>query len=391
MQPEAPAKLWNRNYILLLVLGFFSSSSFYMVTPTLSKYSVELGASLAVAGTLAGMMSITALIMRPIAAVASDRLNRKKLMIIATTVIGLSVLGYSISTNMVMLFIFRIIHGSAFAISGTANMSFATNFIPDDKMGSGLGYLTLGNIVAGAFGPTVGLELGSAVGYRYVYIISGVLALIAAAGMLMIPYNHVVSDEQKKRKIVLSDLIEPSLIPYAFLIGMFSLANGLTTSFLALLGDNRGIANVSLFFTAHSIGMLAIRPIAGPITDKKGIGFVLYPSYVLVALAMFMVAGAQSFGVILAAGFIKALGQGTGQPSIQAHAVQRLGKARSGVAISTCYIGQDMCQGIGPTIGGAVASSFGYGTMFAASGVLLLMCMALFFFLRRYEKSKGII
>ena len=54
----------------------------------------------------------------------------------------------------------RVLHGALFGINGTANMALATEFIPDDHMGEGLGYYGLGQVLAQIVGPTIGLRSG---------------------------------------------------------------------------------------------------------------------------------------------------------------------------------------------------------------------------------------
>ena len=56
--------LWTPTYISLITLGTLTSTSFYMIHPTISKYATLLGTSLGVAGIIAGLFSITALVGR---------------------------------------------------------------------------------------------------------------------------------------------------------------------------------------------------------------------------------------------------------------------------------------------------------------------------------------
>jgi predicted MFS family arabinose efflux permease len=93
--------------------------------------------------------------------------------------------------------------------------------------------------------------------------------------------------------------------------------------------------------------------------------------------------------VILIAGILKALGQGAGTPSIQAHCVKALGPEKAGVASSTCFIGQDIGNTIAPIFGGLVVTSFGYSTLFYGYAAVLAVVGCSLFALQRYlEKRK---
>ena len=224
-----------------------------MVTPVLSKYAVSLGASLTVAGTIAGLFSIAALVIRSFSGVVADRLNNKWLMTGSTAVISLSVLGYSFSSTIPVLVAFRVLHGVAFAISGTTN--------------------------------------------------------------------------------------------------------------------------IAIFYTVNALTLFVIRPLGGRLNDKKGLSFVLVPAFIISGAAMVIVAGANATWMIAVAGGLKAIGQGTGQPAIQAECLRKLPE-KQGVATSAYFIGADVWQGLGPIIGGAVSAAFGYGAMYAGAGALLFAGMA---------------
>jgi len=387
VQAKKTEKLWNFNYIYLLILSALTSTAFYMVAPVVSKYALTLGADFTLAGTVTGIFSITALVVRPFSGVIADKLNKKWVMIFSTVTIAFSVLCYSVAGNVAMLLAFRIAHGIAFSLSGTTNIAFASTFIPENRLGEGIGYLGLGNILSTAIGPALGLWVIENFGYDWCFYTAFFISLTAAALMLLIRYkpdagkgNNDGSAETGKKagfRIRFSDIIEVKLLPLAFFGGLFSLTNGLVSSFIAIMGDQRGIGNVSIFFTINAIMLLIIRPFSGKLNDKKGVSFVLIPAYIFAAAAMALLAGAKSTWVVALAGALKAVGQGSGQPAIQAECIRKL-PDRRGVATSTFYVGADVGQGLGPVIGGAVSSAFGFGAMFGGTCVLMLLAMLVY-------------
>ncbi len=379
----APQKLWNFSYIYLLCLSAITALAFNMITPTLPKYTVSLGASLPVAGFISGIFSITALVVRPVSGIIADRLNKKWIMVIATSFIGIAVLGYTLSSSVPVVFVFRVIHGVAFAISGTTNIAFGSSFIPNNRLGEGIGYLGLGQILASAVGPNLGLSIAENYGYNMCFLVSFGIVVVAAVLMLGIRYTHKTKVPTERKKLKFSDLLAVELIPLAALGGLFSLGNGLVSTFIAMLGDERGIANVGIFFTVSAITLLLVRPFAGKLNDRKGIGFVLYPAYILAALAMVLIGGANALWMIALAGFLKAVGQGAGQPAIQTECIRKLGRERSGIATSTYFIGADIGQGFGPIIAGAVTAAFGYSTMYYGAAALIILGLVFFHFYRK--------
>ena len=69
---------------------------------------------------------------------------------------------------------------------------------------------------------------------------------------------------------------------------------------------------------------------------------------------MFFVCVGSTFAMILAAGVFKAMGQGSGTPSIQAYCVKSLDKSRAGVTSSTILIGQSIGNAVSPILGSFV-------------------------------------
>lgn len=387
-------KLWNGRYIFMLFLGTLTSTSFFMVAPTLSKYAIQLGATLPVAGVIAGLFSITALVARPFGGIAADRLNKKLVLIIATITMGIAAIGYSLSTNIPMFVAFRVLHGIAFAVSGTTNIAFVASFIPKERLGEGIGYLGLGQILSTAVGPNIGLLIGNTYGFNNTFLISGIILLVAAVLMTRITYQPIVKiaktgEKLPRKRIVLQDLIATQVLPLAMIGGIFSLSNGIVSSFLVLIGEERGIKNIALYFTVNAICLFMVRPMAGKLADKSKLSYILYPALFLAGMEALVLGRATSLWMILAAAVLKSFGQGSAQPTLQSHCVKMLGPSKSGVATSTFFIGADIGQGLGPIIGGVISASFGYNVMFyIVAGIFVVGMAAYTLYERNYRKTQ---
>ena len=79
---EEPTKIWNRDFVYLLLIDLAVMLGNYMMRPIISTYAVELGASLAVAGIVAGLAFAVATLMRPVTGFLSDRLGKKTMFLI---------------------------------------------------------------------------------------------------------------------------------------------------------------------------------------------------------------------------------------------------------------------------------------------------------------------
>lgn len=380
-------KLWNKSYIMILILSTVINSATQMVTPLVSKFAISLGAQLSIATTIASLMSWSALFLRPFAGLLSDRFNRKKIILISNLAIAVCLLLMSGAKTVTTLVAIRILHGIAFSFNSVAMMAFNTMYIPKDRLGEGMGWMALGTIVSQALGPNIGIALVEKTGYAACFAVAAAVCVVGVLIILMMHYEHPVSD--KSRKLDINSLISLRILPYAAIMCLFSAGNGLASNMLVLFGDARGIANIGLFFTAYSIAMVVVRPFSGKLVDKKGLRFVLYPAIVLSSAAYFVLGSATALWMVILAAILKAVGQGSGQPGIQSTCLRQIGREKAGVVSSTCYIGQDIGNAVAPVIGGFVVERFGYTNLFYGYAVVLLVGASLIFFLKyNYDVKK---
>lgn len=386
---QEPTKLWNKWYITILLLSMVNHVASQLITPIVSKYAMSIGATMATAGTIVGLMSLAAMFARPFAGLSSDRINKKLIIAVTGAVTGVCMYLYSASKSVEMMAAVRFVHGISFSFSTVALLAFNTMFIPKDKIGEGIGWSVVTTTLATAMGPNLGLWLVDHFGYKACFAAAAIGTIIPNLCFLVVPNRQEPHVPGKSAKFNVNDFISLQIFPFALLTGLFSCCNGIVNSFLALLGDERGIKGVGVFFTAYSVILIVTRPITGKLYDQKGIKFIMYPSVALAALSMLLLGKATSTWIVLLAGVLKALGQGTGAPSIQAHCLKKLGRDKAGVVSSTCYMGNDIGNTVGPAIGGLIASRAGYGSMFITIAVsVIVIGWPLLFFKTRYDEHR---
>ena len=379
-------KLFNASFIYVVFLNTVTHTAFQMVNPILSKYVVSLGGSLTIGGLVVGILAITAVFARPVSGAISDRFNCKYVMVLSTVAMAGLSLCYLFSQSVGVLVLIRVLHGIAFAGCSTSNTALATMFIPPRRMGEGIGYLGFSIVLASAIGPGIGLKVVETFGYRANFIISLAVTVLNAALMCLIRYKHKKREHTGiKKEFRLSDFIELKLIPIAVFAAVFTFGFSAINSFIAVMGDERGIANIGIYFILNSVVLLAVRPISGKINDKRGLAIIVIPSFIFSALAMCVLAAAYSIFMVALAAILMSIGYGSALPGLQAEGIRLLPEKR-GVASSTHLIGLDVGHGLGSIVGGAALASFGFGTMYLGVGALLILGMI--WFILRFRRAK---
>ena len=384
-----PENLWNRWFILILVLNTISNVSFWLVAPLIADYAVSIGASKTVAGTIVSLMSLAALFTRPVAGVTSDRISRKLLLVLSGSVAAACMFLYAVPGSLPFLAAVRLLHGISFSFNTVSLVAISTLYIPKDKLGEGIGWTVVSTTLAMAAGPGIGSWLMDLTGFSVCFTVAAVGALLPSLAFLLFPYQQQTSAVGKAKKLELNDLISLRILPYAILSGLFSVCSGVINGFLRLMGVERAIEGFAIYFTVYSVVTVLSRPFTGRLLDRRGIRILMYPCILLAALGMFLLGKAQALWMILAAAFLNALGQGSASPTVQAHCLRQLGKEKAGVVSSTCYMGNDIGNVVGPLLGGAIADNYGYGAMFSSVSILLLAVgLPVLFLKTRYDEKR---
>jgi predicted MFS family arabinose efflux permease len=374
-------------FLMVLFMSVISGSASYMVNPILPAFLVSRGAPMEITGIISSLMSLVALFGRPFAGAASDRFNKKNLMILSYVLSIFCLLLYTKADTVAMIVFVRILNGIAFSLSGTVSMAFGADFLPLERLGEGLSYIGIGTVISTMIGPQLGDFVDARFGMEMIFVWASVLNLLCAIGTYLIPYKPIVRTKEKFQ-FKAENFFAPQLLMYVFLIGMLSVGNGILLYYLKDFGSSRGITNISLYYTVSSITTVLTKPFTGKWLDRKGVAYTLYPAFAISAVFAFCFARAYTLPLVLFAAVLKSIGQGSGSSAIQVDSVRKLGLERSGVASSSCYIGMDLGNILGPAIGAFVLSDLGYGVLFDAYAILLLLCIPIYWFYTKKSSGK---
>lgn len=356
-------KLWNAKYSYMVLVNTLICFGFYMITTILTVYLLDVGIDVSKAGVIVGLFSITALVMRPISGYITDHYNQKHLMVLSTLVVSVSVVGYVMTGFLPLILVFRILHGLAFAISSTVIVAMASGYIPKSRFSEGIGYLGLGQIIASAVGPGLGTKIMNLYGVRYSFYIAAGFSMLAL--LVISLFRYQMPQREEKRGITsLRSMIAVEVVHYSFISGCYSFINGVVASFLILFAAQRGLADVSIYFTINAISLFLARPISGKIVDRFGLKYVVYAAVVMTVSALLLLISMNAMWMLLLSAAIRGLAQGALQPSMQAACIQKVGVQKSGTATGTYYLGADIGQGLGPILGGFIAGLWGYQEIF---------------------------
>ncbi len=357
----------------------------FLTRPLVSGYAVSLGASVPVAGFLAGLLATSALVIRPISGVVSDYASKKVLLVASSALFCMGAFGCALFRSVPALGICLALQGFAFAFKSTIVVSLVPLIVPHARVGAAVGWMGLAYTAAVAVGPAVGSEVKATWGYAVSFAASG--ALLAGALVLALQFRVPGGEGDgirgsmpgcARQRFSLRTYFYLPAAPLALVAGMLMVAQGTTSSFILLASELRGVQAASLYFACYAMATLGARPLAGRASDAWGVRCVTLPMIAVAALGMLLLAAFDSVAGVVIGGICMGIGQGSAYASIQAESVRNVPEAMLGRSANTFFIGPDLGMGLGPIAGGAVLQTWGPSAMFFFNAAMALAALALF-------------
>lgn len=373
--------LWTKGFVLLMAVSVLYWLGFQLVLVSAPLLAIKLGGGNASAGLVMGGFTFAAMVVRPATGWALDAYGRRALLIIGTAVCLVAILAHELAAGVLVLLLLRALHGVGFGTATTALGTLASDFVPRSRLGEGMGLYTMAMSVPLAVAPAVGLGLVAGGDFTIVFLLAGGLTglSLTLASVMRAPRR-----ERSGVAISLSSLTERTSLFPASMMFLLTITYGPLIAFIAIYGQERGIANVGSFFTVYAIVLAVARPLSGRLADRYGYEPAAAVGMLIVAVGLLTLAAAQGLVGLLLAAFLYGIGFGTAQPSLQALVIQRVPPARRGAATATFYTAYDLGMAVGSIAGGFMAAIVALsGVYLVSAGVAMVAFGFLVVFIRR--------
>lgn len=389
--------IWTPFFLKLFIINALLNLGQFMMTALIPKFAEHLGASAAIIGVVSSMFAITALAVRPIVGPSTGYFRKNRLLATAIGIILAAFVCYSMASSISMIIVGRLLHGVGMGFLAPVILALASDALPNRKLASGIGIFSLGQAIATAIGPMVGLELVHEFGYQAAFITGSILMGIVL--VLTLRLKTELPDRLTRFKVSLHDVVAIEVMIPTIIMFFLAGANSCIQAFILIYGGVNGVKEIGLFFMSYAVCVLFSRPISGRIADKYGIDKVIIPGIVLFALSFVVISFSHTLPMFLIAGGISAFGYGICFPSIQTLCIKLVTKRRRGVASNTTYIGVDLGYLITPTIAGLIVTFVqeqsgnevaGYAAMFRFMTIPIFISLLIFLIKRKELTSKVI-
>ncbi|MCE5286600.1 MAG: MFS transporter [Pelosinus sp.] len=379
-------QLWTKDYLIDSMANLIIYLVFYLLTVIIVDYAMDnLQASPSEAGLAAGIFIVAGLFGRIFAGRSMAQVGLKKMLYLGLSIFLAATLLYFMINNLLILFCIRFLHGIGFGIASTATGTIVANITPKERRGEGIGYYALSVTIATAIGPFLGMYLHQHGSFNMILALCTILSIVncIAACFLKVPEVNLTGEQlDKMKQFTLDNFIEYKALPIAIIGAFMGLSYSSIVSFLSSYTRQINLMDMgSMFFIVYAVFILISRPLTGPMSDRKGENYVMYPAFLLFAIGLVILSQVHQGFILLLAGAFIGLGYGTFTPIAQAISVKVSPPHRVGLATSTFFAIFDAGMGIGPFILGFLVPTLGFRGLYIGMSIVVVICMFLYYVL----------
>ena len=387
-------KLWTKDFVTISVINAIVFLTHFLLIVTIASYAVDkFHASMDMAGLVAGIFILGALIGRLGTGRVIEGIGSNRVLIVSTMLFIVTSALYFAAVSLSLLIIIRVLHGIVFGVASTATGTIVAQIIPTSRRGEGIGFYSIGAILAVAVGPFIGIFLIQHADFRMIFVMASLLAAISFALSFAVNkpvYEKPVQEATVASRFRLSDFLEYKAIPISLIILVIGFSYSGLLIFIPLYAKEIHLERAaSFYFLVYSIAVLVTRPLTGRLMDIKGANFVVYPCLLLYAAGMLIFSQASVGITLLLAAVLLAMGYGNLISSAQAISIRGVPPHRMGLAITTFFIFVDLGFGIGPYLLGALVGVTGYRGLYVIMTFVILASIPLYYILLGRKENRS--
>jgi len=296
--------------------SFLFSTAEFGIIPSIPATALLLGANLATAGFITGLMMIGRLVADIPAAKFVDALGERKAMIAASAVAAVGILASLFALNLFMLGAGVFIVGAAAAVFGLARLSWMTEHVPIEVRARSLSILG-GMFRAGSFvGPVIGAAVIKFYSVQAVYYLPMVLCALAAIILILAKGKEDLAKNSSSLKatFLIAKRERKKLATLGVASSILSALRGTRMVGLPLLAVALAIPTeqASLYIGFAGALDFAMFYLSGQVMDRFGRSFAAVPTLIGLGIAHLVVGFAVDANTFLLLALFMSLANGLG-------------------------------------------------------------------------------
>ncbi|MDE6297431.1 MAG: MFS transporter [Muribaculaceae bacterium] len=390
-----PEKLWNKNYIKVMISNFMLFFAFYLLTPLLPIYlDQQFKADKDTIGLVLSGYVVATFLVRPFSGFIVDSFDRKKVLMLCFFFFFLCFSGYIGAGTLLMFAIIRTLHGLPFGAATVANSTVAIDVLPSSRRNEGIGFYGLSNNLAMAIAPSAGIYIYSATdNFPLLFWLSLAIALIGFISSTTVKIRKR-EPVKNKPKLDLDHFFLTKAWLMALNISLFGLCWGVMSNYVAIYGQKElGITDgTGIFFAILSGGLVLSRLTGRKALRKDKLTQNCAQGVIISTLGFTLFAFAINEWTYYLSALLIGLGNGRMYPAFLNMFIKVARNDQRGTANSSILISWDLGMGIGILLGGFIAEFISFSAAFwvtagmQAAGTIIFLLFTRGFYLKRRLK-----
>jgi MFS family permease len=370
---EAP--LFTRRFVGMWVFAFITFFSAFQLLPVIPRHIIAIGGTKAQAGWFLSVYTFASALAAPVMGTIADQIGRKRMLLSASLLFAVFSALYAVIVNIPLLLLIGLVHGSLWSGLMSSASAIMSGYIPESRRTQGLALWGLASTAAIGVAPFAGLLIQEYGGWTMLCVELVVLSLI------MFAWAWRLEVDQPQRVAGVPSIREAwdwRVIKTAAAMAVIAFGYGGTTSYVALLSEERRITPPWLFFFVYAMAIVAVRVFTSHLWDRFGYKLILYPSFALIPFSFAVLAIADSRADIILSGILFGIGLGAAYPAFANFILTNTDERHRARSFGSIVWAFDTGIGSGSLLIGAMAQRWGYARAFGVAAVISCVAIPIF-------------
>ncbi|MGL1930932.1 MAG: hypothetical protein OCC45_04115 [Desulfotalea sp.] len=273
-------------------------------------------------GIIIGMLSATALVVRPFLCTRLTVSNSVQGIGVSLVLTIVSLLLYTHAQSLVSIVLVRILHGIAFVGLVSSSITLLMAFLPAEKSGQGFGIITVMTLAPYAIFPLLLENFFAEIPLNTIY---------ACTAFLMIPpffflfplwkytqkrVKETVTCQTSNSSIgtIWYNIRQPQILSLLLANGVLYSVFALVLYFLKTFSAETGVGDPGLFFTVATITMIVFRVFLGSLLDAFDKAIFIIISFLFIVVSLLLLAYTHSSFLFYSSALLYGIGVGAAAP-----------------------------------------------------------------------------
>ncbi|RAS74615.1 MFS transporter [Priestia endophytica] len=286
---------------MLTLISFVVGTSQFVIVGTLDKVATSVDVSVATAGQLITVFALGNAIGTPLVIVATSKMNQRRQLLLALTIILLGIIGIIALPGFGLLMTSRVLLGVGTGVFVVTAYGIAAKLAAPGRQGGAMANVAMGYSSSLVFGVPLGRIIASSYDWKMIFWGIGIFSLLSIFAVLrLIPSIESEASVSLGKRLALlkNPRVVLTLSVTFFVFISYSILNTYITPFLTVVIPTMK-EKISMVLFAMGIASLIGSKVGGLLADRIGIVRTLIGSIAIHIISLVLLSIVSGFGWVM--------------------------------------------------------------------------------------------